>query len=248
MFLFGKGEKKKKEDVIQVKPLEASDIYMRNINEYVEYYGKLMDVKNPLDDMEFYERIAVPYYNAAMNIVNFVNDNYSDEMISSGEVVDFDINGLINQMTDDTKRLFFKPNFPSLIYIDEGRYFTHFHVQDDKVYEAEGVEVLPGLSRTLANEKINRLFEGLSPVEVRDLLQQMSILPRNTELEKVIKNYNELVYLNKRFLESVICLLIVVQRNKYSMSKARFLADSLGIYFDFSILEQKDVSEKKLAL
>lgn len=248
MFLFGKGEKKKKEDVIQVKPLEASDIYMRNINEYVEYYGKLMDVKNPLDDMEFYERIAVPYYNAAMNIVNFVNDNYSDEMISSGEVVDFDINGLINQMTDDTKRLFFKPNFPSLIYIDEGRYFTHFHVQDDKVYEAEGVEVLPGLSRTLANEKINRLFEGLSPVEVRDLLQQMSILPRNTELEKVIKNYNELFYLNKRFLESVICLLIVVQRNKYSMSKARFLADSLGIYFDFSILEQKDVSEKKLAL
>ena len=248
MFLFGKNDKKKKDVSIIVKPLGASDIYMRNINEYVEYYGKLLDVQNPLEDMEFYERIAVPYYNAALNIVNFVNNNYPDELFTTENVIEFDINGLVEQMSDEAKKLFFKPNFPSLIYIDEGKYFTHFHVQDDKVYEAEGIQALPGLSGALANEKINRLFEGLSPIEVRDLLVQMNILPKNSELENVINNYNAQVYFNQKFLESTICLLLVVQRNNIGVNKARFLADNLGIKFDFTPFEKHEEKEKNLAI
>ena len=59
-----------------------------------------------------------------------------------------------------------------LIYLNESLYSTHFHINDNKIVESEGVQVLPGLSDLLANEKINKLFNGLTPIEARELLKQ----------------------------------------------------------------------------
>ena len=247
MFLFGK--KKKEKEIIEKETIvNPSDIYIKNVNEYVSYYGKLLNVDKPLDDFEFYKKYAVPYYNSAMNIVNFVGDKYPDDVLASDDVIEFDYDGLVSQMNDETKSLFFKPNFPDLIYINESKYFTHFHVQDNVVTDAEGVEVLPGLSYSLANQKINRLFEGLSVYELRDLLFQMGILPKDSELQRVIDINNELSYFNKKFLESVVALFLVVHRTQYAVKRARLFADSLGIDFDFTPFEKKEDNHKKLVI
>lgn len=249
MFLFGKSKKSKKEEDVKEKVVSASDIYIRNVEEYIIYYGKMMMVKNPLDDKEFYEKYAVFYYRAAMEIVEFINENYPDSKFVGDEVIDFDYEGLLEKMRDETKSLFFKPNFPELIYIDAGRYSTHFHVQEDKVCEAEFVQVLPGLSRSLANEKINKLFTGLGVVELRDLLVQMNILPKDSELEETIEKHRELSRLNDKFLESVIALLLVVDRGRCTLKRARLFADSLGINFNFKPFEElEERKNKELAL
>lgn len=247
MFLFGK--KKKEAEIIEKETMvNPSDIYIKNVNEYVSYYGKLLNVDKPLDDFDFYKKYAVPYYNSAMNIVNFVGDKYPDDVLASDDVIEFDYDGLVSQMDDETKSLFFKPNFPELIYINESKYFTHFHVQDNVVTDAEGVEVLPGLSYSLANQKINRLFEGLSVYELRDLLFQMGILPKDSELQRVIDINKELSYFNKKFLESVVALFLVVHRTQYALKRARLFADSLGIDFDFTPFEKKEDNHKKLVI
>lgn len=247
MFLFGK--KKKEKEIIEKETIvNPSDIYIKNVNEYVSYYGKLLNVDKPLDDFEFYKKYAVPYYNSAMNIVNFVGDKYPDDVLASDDVIEFDYDGLVSQMNDETKSLFFKPNFPNLIYINESKYFTHFHVQDNVVTDSEGVEFLPGLSYSLANQKINRLFEGLSVYELRDLLFQMGILPKDSELQRVIDINNELSYFNKKFLESVVALFLVVHRTQYALKRARLFADSLGIDFDFTPFEKKEDNHKKLVI
>lgn len=252
MFLFGKKKKEKdntERDIIEKETMvNPSDIYIKNVNEYVSYYGKLLNVDKPLEDFEFYKKYAVPYYNSAMNIVNFVGDKYPDEVLDNDDVIEFDYEGLVNQMNSETKSLFFKPNFPDLIYINESKYYTHFHVQNNIVTDAEGVEVLPGLSYSLANQKINRLFEGLSVIELRDLLFQMGILPKDSELQRVIDINKELTYYNKKFLESVVALFLVVHRTKYAVKRARFFADSLGIDFDFSHFEKKEENQKKLVI
>lgn len=248
MFLFGKKEKNKNNDCSIQKPLYPSDIYIRNVNEYVTYYGNLLGVEKPLENSEFYKKYAVPYYNSAMNIVNFVSDKYPDDVLASDDAIDFDYDGLVSQMDDETKSLFFKPNFPELIYINESKYYTHFHIQDNIVADAEGVEVLPGLSYTLANQKINRLFEGLNVCELRDLLFQMGILPKESELQRVVDINRELSYHNKKFLESVIALFLVVHKTQYAVKRARLFADSLGIDFDFSPFEKKEDNHKKLVI
>lgn len=250
MFLFGIGNKKKKKDIVvtEERVIYPSDIYIKNINEYVEYYGKEAGVENPLDNKEFYKKLAVPYYNTAMKIINFINDRYPDEMFDNDEVVEFDYKGLMEHLNDNEKSLLLEPSYPNLVYINDAKYYTHFHIENGIVVESEGIESLPGLSRPLANEKINKLFCGLDLIDVRNLLSQMNILPKDNELDNVIRKHNEVAYLHKKFIESALCLLLVLKKNKHTISKARFLADSFGVNFDFSIFEPKEVVQKKLVV
>lgn len=247
MMLFGK-KKKKKELDIQKKILCPSDIYIRNVAEYVEYYGKKLNVENPVDDLPFYEKMAVPYYNSAMRISEYIKATYPDEMFENDNVIDFNYNDFIENMDEETKSLFFVPNYPETIYIDSEKYYTHFHTYNNVVEQAEGIEFLPGLSSTLADKKINRFFKGLSVVEVRDLLLQMQILPKNNELAEIIAEHKELEYLNKRYLESVVALFLVLNKNSCNVKRARLFADSFGIEFDFEPFEIKEVSEKRLVM
>ena len=106
-------------------------------------------------------------------------------------------------------------------------------------------ELLPGLSRILANSKINKLFNGLTPIDARELLKQMDIYPKNTELDEVISNYNERLMINQLFLKSIICLLLI-RRSTYGINRARLFADSLGISFDFWPYEDKMEQSKIL--
>jgi hypothetical protein len=247
MFLFKKN-KNNKEETKQKSMLTPSDIYIKNIYEYVNYHGKKIGMENPSDNIEFFKKMAAPYYNTAMNIVKYVTEKYTDDILNTDEVIEFDYDDFIKMMDEETKSFFFPPNYPSLIYIDASRFTTYFHVANNVISESENIEVLPGLSSALANKKINKLFNGLEIPEVRYLLLQMGILPNNTELEKVIIEHNEYVYLNKRYLESVVSLFLILDRKNFSLKRARLFADSLGISFDFSPFEQKEFLEKKLSL
>ena len=45
MLFFGKNKKKKDDvDIIEKKTICPSDIYIRNVNKYVTYYGKKLNV------------------------------------------------------------------------------------------------------------------------------------------------------------------------------------------------------------
>lgn len=248
MFLFSRARKKEVDSSLKEKKLSITEIYLRNINEHVAYYRKIMNVKNPLDDKSFYEKIASVYYKAAMNIVNFVIDRYPDDIIDSNENITLDYNTLLGQMNDESKELFIEPNYPEVIYINKGKYPTCIYIHDNKVNKAYGIEFLPKLSKALVNEKINKIFEGMTPIEVRDLLLQMGILPKNNDLEKTINQYHTKIKLHRRFLESVICLLIVVDRNRKSNKKAKFLANSFGIPFEFETNEYEYNRTKKLVI
>lgn len=246
MILFGKRKNKKEVEVTE-KIVAPSDIYIKNVSEYVEYYGKKLNIENPVDDFPFYEKMAVPYYNSAMKIVDYVKNKYPDELFVNDDVIEFDYKDFVEQMDDNTKALFFVPNYPELIYVGNGISYAHFHVRDNVIEEAENLEQLPGLIDALADKKINKFFNGLGIVEARDLLLQMKILPRDSELDKVINEHNDLEYLNKKYLESVVALFLVINKNKYSVKRARLFADSLGIEFDFKYYEKdEEVLEKRL--
>ena len=76
----------------------------------------------------------------------------------------------------------------------------------------------------------------------------MGILPKDSELQRVIDINNELSYFNKKFLESVVALFLVVHRTQYAVKRARLFADSLGIDFDFTPFEKKEDNHKKLVI
>lgn len=238
--LFGKrNRKKEKQENVDKKNTSIGEMYLEYANYYIAYQGKLRGIDNPLDDKEFYQEWATPFYNSAMYFVNYLENKYPDQVLTNDEVINLDLADMIENADDDAKALFSKPKFPNLIYLNDSQYSTHFHTDGETVYEAEGVQVLPGLSRLLANEKINKLFNGLNPIEVRELLKQMDIYPKDTELDQVINSYRELETINIGFLKSIICLLLI-RRSDFGIKRARLFADSLGIYFDFEPFEKKD--------
>lgn len=239
--LFGKRKEKKQqgENKTVKQHYSISDIYLECANTYINYYGKLKGIENPVDNKEFYQEMAGPFYNSAMHFVNYLENSYTDEILNQDQVINLDLNKMLEGADDTTLGLFNKPTFPSLIYINDGQYSTHFHTDGNVIFEAEGIEVLPGLSYALANQKINKLFNGLTPIEVRELLKQMNIYPKDTELDKVIDDYKERLKIHESFLISIICLLLI-RRNGYGIKRARLFADSLGISFDFEPFEKKD--------
>ncbi len=245
------GKKKKNNEVepvtIEKKEISIGDRYLECANRYIEYQGKLRYVENPLDDKEFYQEWAGYFYNAAMHFVNYLETTYSDVAFENENVINLNLEEMLENADDTTRGLFFKPKFPALIYINDSRYFTHFHTDGDIVIESEGVEALPGLSRVLARNKINKLFEGLTPIEVRELLKQMSIYPKDTELDKAIDDYGERSTINQSFLKAVIYLLLI-RRSSYGIKRARLFADSLGIYFDFKPFEKSEEQNRKHVL
>ena len=250
MFLgLGKNKKKKEDTQVTVKkePVSVGEIYLDCASSYIKYQGKLINVEDTLNNKEFYQEWAAPFYKGAMYFVKYLENTYTDEVLASDMVIDLDLSKMLEGADETTKELFSKPEFPRLIYINDSQYSTHFHTDGKVVYEAEGIEVLPGLSGVLANQKINKLFQGLNPIEVRALLIQMNIYPKDTELDKVIDSYRERESINYYFLKSIICLLLI-RKNPYDVKRARLFADSLGVLFDFKPFEKHEEQVKKFEL
>lgn len=238
--LFGNRKKQKKDDMVQTKKIvSAGELYLNYAEEYIKYMGKIRGIDNPTDDKEFYQKNAGPFYNSAMYFVNYLENTFSDELMASETPIDIDLNDMLQGADDKTKNLFLTPKYPGLIYLKDNRYSTHFHTDGSIIYEAEGVDILPGLSSILATDKINKAFNGLTPIEARALLQQMNIYPKNTELDQTITAVKERKVVTDSFLKSIICLLLL-RTNKYSLKRARLFADSLGIYFNFEPFEKEE--------
>lgn len=244
--LFGK-KKRIVEEPTYNKKTSPADIYLANVSNYLEYLGEKLGVENPNQNKEFYETWGSEYYNAAMYFVKYLENNYTNEMFENNSDVQLDVEDMIKGMTDEAKLFFGSPKYPDLVYIDEGKYATHFHLIENKVSDAEWVEVLPGLSRVLANEKINRLFCNLTIPEVRALLAQMNILPKNNELDQVIEDVKKRERINRSFLETILSL-ILIQREKYTLERARIFAEAFGINFEIEPLsfEHKGQTLKKI--
>lgn len=237
--LFGRNKNKKKrvETSNVKKPVSVSSIYLECVAYYINYHGKLRGIENPVDNIEFYEEMAGPFYNSAMHFVNFLEGTYNDESLCGDEVFEIDINKMLENADNKTLELFSNPKYPELIYLNDGLYSTHFHTDGQKIYETENIQVLPGLSSCLANDKINKLFNGLNPVEARELLKQMRIYPNDTELDLVIDDYMERKNIQYSFYKSIICLLLI-RRSNYGIKRARLFADSLDVPFDFTPFER----------
>lgn len=244
---FGRNKKKVLEENKEVKKhFSIGDMYLECASHYINYQGKLRGIENPVEDKEFYEEMAGPFYNAAMHFVNYLENTYTDDILNSDEVIDLDLNKMLEGANDTTLELFSSPTFPGLIYIN-GSYSTHFHTDGKTIYDTENIQVLPGLSGLLANEKINKIFNGLTPIEARELLKQMSIYPKDKdqELDQVINGYRERQNVQHAFYKSIICLLLI-RRSNYGIKRARLFADSLGIPFDFTPFEKEvDYTKKK---
>ena len=242
--MFFKSRKKAKNDdknpqVSETKPINVGELYLSYADNYIKYQGQIRGIDNPLDDKDFYQKFAGPFYNAAMYFVNYLESNISEEELNEDKPIDFDFEKMLDTADEEARNFFRATMYPNLIYLNDSKYSTHFHTDGEIIYEAEGIQVLPGLSGLLANERINKIFIGLTPREAKALLQQMGIYPKNTELDKVIKAVEERMFINTSFKKAIICLLLI-KNNKYSLKRARLFADRLGIYFDFEPFEKED--------
>ena len=229
-------KKKKKVILEERKPLSLGELYLSYASRYVSYQGKMNNVSNPLDNSDFYKQYAAPFYNSAMYFANYIDNIYTEDVLESNNIPEINISCMLQNASEENRKFFCSPKYPEIMHIKASDYTSHFHIKENIIEEAEDIHLLPGLSDLLANERINQLFVGLTPIEALALLEQMNICPKNSTLEQYINKYKEMKYVNEGFLMSIVCLLLI-RRTKHSVTRARLFADSLGIDFDFSQFE-----------
>lgn len=238
---------KSKQSKIEKKQFSIANLYLDIVSEYIDYKGSLEGIKDASKNQEYFEKEGSIYYKAACYFSNYMREKFPDSLLDSDEVLEIDIEDMKMGMDEHAAQFFYPPTYPSIIYIDDTRFSTHFHISDEVVVGAENVEVLPGISRVIANEKINKLFEGLTVSELKALLSQMHVLPKGSQLEDTIVNHNVLQIIHGNFFKCVIYL-ILIDRSRNAVKRARLFADSMGVDFDFAPYDAREIYDKKMAL
>ena len=67
----------------------------------------------------------------------------------------------------------------------------------------------------------------------------MKILPKDSELSLIVQSYEEFDKVHLDFMNSIIYLLLL-NKNKYSVLRTKFFANTFNIEFDFSSFEKND--------
>ena len=89
-------------------------MYLECAGHYISYQGKLRGIENPLQDNDFYQEWAGPFYNSAMHFVNYLENTYTDEILSQEQVINLDLNKMLEGANDATLDLFNKSNESSI--------------------------------------------------------------------------------------------------------------------------------------
>ena len=171
------------------------------------------------------------------------------EKIDSTTLENYSINDLISPelcKNQKLKAILENTFLDGLMYINAYTSSAHFHVRNMIVVETEFLETLPDLIPELKNQNFNTLFNGRNIVEVRYILEQMKVLPKNSELETTVNNYFILRNIRSRFIESIICMLIIHNKDEYTKERVRILKKVSGIYID--IEKYLKVDTKKMIL
>lgn len=234
---------KNNENILQ----KLNFLYIENINEYVEYVGSSVNISNVKKNNVFFEEKKQEYVKAVLHFANYLKIKYSDSFLSQDPVINLELDEITKNIDRIAATLFFAPTYPDLIYICRGSYNSaHLHIKNDHVEEAEHLDLLPGLNKILAqNHNFNKIFRGFSVIEVKAFLEQMHILPKDSELERVIYDYNIRNLIHENFFKSIIYVLLM-DNNQYALKRARLFADSLDVKFNFEPYSFMDEGKKLL--
>ena len=244
--MFNKFKKKEQKELTPFDIITKN--YLDNLSEYIRFNEKYFKSYD-LEGSEDREQQLTNEYNAAINeLVNYLYSKFPDSIFNSNCPVEINIPDMCENISNFTFNMLKIPKYPAIIDIDRDEYSTHFHTVGDKVVEAENVQVLPGILPSLRNSKINKIFEGRTIKETRDLLKQMRILPITNDLDKVIVAYDERNRIYKGFLRSVIYSLLSKARTPQDIQRARLFADSFELDFDFKPFDSLVTQNPKLKL
>ncbi len=222
--------KKKNEEKDLVSPDYAS-LYINNMKRLYSIVGL------KLDDND--KEVLTNEYNTALDYFkNYMEAHFSDEILVNENSLSINEEDMLANATDATKRLFLKPLFSSLIYINKDNSYAHMHTDGCNVTEMEGMESIKGLNPLLAKRKINNIFNGLSIVEAGALLQQMSLLEKESELREEIEKNSIRENIRSMFFKCIIYR-ILDSNSPQRITRARLFADSYNVPFDFTGYEEK---------
>ena len=222
------------------------EVYQKNLKNYIDFFKN--DVYTD-DEADYIKKLEKDYYDTILSYVRHLENELTKEKIDSTTLENYSINDLISPelcKNQKLKAILENTFLDGLMYINAYTSSAHFHVRNMIVVETEFLETLPDLIPELKNQNFNTLFNGRNIVEVRYILEQMKVLPKNSELETTVNNYFILRNIRSRFIESIICMLIIHNKDEYTKERVRILKKVSGIYID--IEKYLKVDTKKMIL
>lgn len=242
MKLFNRNHKTVKEDIT----IEGTQIFNNGLDEYIKYYQKIMSFMSSNTITEKTTQLKEEYINSIITIINYLRNTLTNEQLDScTHTIDINLRALLSKCPNTISSLIKEQDYAETIYITDNKHLPHFHTLNGYVDMAENIEALPGLNHILANQRINSCFNRLSIIEARALLNQMSLLPPDNNLDKEIASFNERNNLHKLLIRDIIESLLST-KNKYDLTRAMIFASCFDVPFDFTPYNHDNDKNKTL--
>lgn len=236
-----KGLFKKKED----KKSNLDDILARDMEIYLGRMKDIYFINGMKFESEDRESCIVEYSNALSYFQGYLENKFDDATLESGNALNINEEEMLGKAPKYAQRLFQKPKYSGLIYINSSDTYAHMHTDGENVTGVEGVQSIKGLDPKLQKEKINNIFNGMTVEEAAALLTQMRLVQKeNSELYRAIYVYHVREEIRKSFYNDIIYA-ILKSNSQMKVTRARLFADTYGVDFDFIGYEKEDSKELK---
>jgi len=150
--------------------------------------------------------------------LNLLNDNQEVNDLSWSEF--YNANVFFRSLPSNEKRIFLKPSYSQLVYIDSTKYFAHLHLSKKGIVEeAEGFDIYTNFCIS-DKDLIGWRLEDV----VRALKENNIYLPKGNELEQELQSIENWKYQKEELLNCVMYRIIERSHNKIGACRALLFA------------------------
>ncbi|MEE0699342.1 MAG: hypothetical protein U0M66_01955 [Bacilli bacterium] len=201
-----------------------------------------------IDIMNIIDKKERAYKN--INEVMFKNNQYTNDILDkNSEIKDLDWNefynakAFINSLPPCERYVFSRPRYQNIVYLFFKGCIPHLHLTSNGFIEtAEYMNnMIPGIT--------NKGLEGKNIKEVVSMLKEKGVrLPKDSELEKAIRDYDNWVYQKEEMLNCVMYRIIERGGSIYGPRRAFIFAKEFGRNIDIPMAYGVDKSDTCLRL
>lgn len=254
------------------KPIILDDKISEFINWYFEnmvkgHYTDIGEYHKPVEMRNFIEKMAVwyelryPSYeinrlmpgsnqeNIEIDNVMFNNNKYINDLFDENADVRainwdefYNTKAFINSLEWEERRLFAKPKYRDLVYVEPNSRSAHLHLTSNGI-----VEESEGLGIYTKFKIKDKDLQGMHVKNVVQLLKENGIiLPNNNELEPTVNNAEKWIYQKEEMLNCVMYRIIERGGNRIGVRRAFLFAKEFGRNIDIPMMYGVDYSDPGL--
>jgi len=205
--------------------------YMLGIQRYGYNRSKYLSSYQLLVDDETRRQIIDNYKKCIFDVINYLRKIFPNGFLKREGTITVDYEEMINNIGVDAMSFIEVPKMSGTIYPVIGS-DARLTFEDNVLVSAAKLETIPNLPKKYKSKAFNDVLNGHSIYEIRDLLDNLGVLPVYNNIDVMISEYGMRLEESVEFINNVIIKLLL-NGTEEDFIRAYFFDRLMSANFDF---------------